>query len=60
MVQPEKFRREFTMHLIPGVGMHGMAAMRPQDWRTHTRMENPMAAALVSGSFDPVRVALSR
>ena len=24
---------------------------------THTRMENPMAAALVSGSFEPVRVA---
>jgi len=29
----------------------------PHGRQIHTMMANPMAAALVSGSFDPVRVA---
>jgi hypothetical protein len=52
----QEYENEMTemdnYNLIPGVGMHGMAALRPQDWRTHTRMANPMAAALVSGSLN--------
>jgi hypothetical protein len=40
--------------------MQGMGGCPLQGRQIHARMENPMAAALVSGSFDPVRVALSR
>jgi len=40
--------------------MKELVSMRPLGRQIHARMANPMAAALVSGSFDPVRVALSR
>ena len=37
--------------------MLGMGRYALQGRQIRTRMENPMAAALVSGSFEPVRVA---
>jgi hypothetical protein len=37
--------------------MHGMAGYVPWKWQTCATMANPMAAALVSGSLDPVRVS---
>jgi len=40
--------------------MQGMDGYALQGRQIHARMANPMAAALVSGSFEPVRVALSR